>query len=63
MLSPSPQPWRLERGRNHNLITMSLEDVALNESSFVELLGKLIGETRHLQNNPPELVPVEDRGV
>ncbi|XP_078438481.1 peptidase M20/M25/M40 family protein [Wolffia australiana] len=35
----------------------------LDKEAFVALLGKLIGETRHVQNNPPELVPKEDRVV
>jgi hypothetical protein len=25
----------------------------LDENSFIGLLGKLIGESKHLQNNPP----------
>ncbi|KAG9452136.1 hypothetical protein H6P81_005040 [Aristolochia fimbriata] len=33
----------------------------LNRDSFVTLLGKIIGEAKHVQNNPPELVPREDR--
>jgi hypothetical protein len=41
---------------------MSLQDSVLDEAGFVELLGKLCGEAIHLQNNPPALVPVEDRG-
>lgn len=36
-------------------------DFELDEDKFVTLLGKLIGEAKHLQNNPPELVPIEDR--
>lgn len=35
----------------------------LDESSFVSLLGNLIGESKHVQNNPPELIPEEDRIV
>ena len=35
----------------------------LNRESFVSLLGKLIGESKFLQNNPPELIPQEDRVV
>lgn len=34
----------------------------LDEQHFVALLGKLIGEAKHLQNNPPENIPIEDRG-
>ncbi|MQL88898.1 hypothetical protein Taro_021462 [Colocasia esculenta] len=33
----------------------------LDREAFVPLLAKLIGEARHVQNNPPELVPQEDR--
>lgn len=33
----------------------------LDEGQFLQLLEKLIGESKYLQNNPPELVPVEDR--
>uniref|UniRef100_A0A7N0U4F4 Acetylornithine deacetylase n=1 Tax=Kalanchoe fedtschenkoi TaxID=63787 RepID=A0A7N0U4F4_KALFE len=35
----------------------------LNKESFVTLLGKLIGESKYVQNNPPELIPEEDRIV
>ncbi|XP_058189589.1 acetylornithine deacetylase isoform X1 [Rhododendron vialii] len=35
----------------------------LNKDSFVSLLSKLIGESKHVQNNPPELIPEEDRIV
>ncbi|XP_031502054.1 acetylornithine deacetylase [Nymphaea colorata] len=35
----------------------------LDGDSFVALLSKLIGESRYVQNNPPELVPQEDRVV
>ena len=35
----------------------------LNKESFVSLLTKLIGESKYLQNNPPELIPEEDRVV
>jgi hypothetical protein len=41
---------------------MSIEEFELDEIIFVDLLRKLIGEARHLQNNPPEAVPKEDRG-
>lgn len=33
----------------------------LDSDCFVSLLEKLIGETKFLQNKPPELVPEEDR--
>ncbi|KAH0742352.1 hypothetical protein KY290_035395 [Solanum tuberosum] len=35
----------------------------LNEDSFVTLLKKLIGESKYVQNNPPDLIPEEDRNV
>jgi acetylornithine deacetylase len=37
--------------------------VEMDKQAFVSLLGKLIGEAEHLQNNPPELIPEEDRVV
>ncbi|XP_043718380.1 acetylornithine deacetylase-like [Telopea speciosissima] len=33
----------------------------LDKDSFVSLLSKLIRESKHVQNNPPELIPEEDR--
>ncbi|KAG2484765.1 hypothetical protein HYH03_016419 [Edaphochlamys debaryana] len=42
---------------------MPIEGLVLDETRFVDLLGKLIGESRHLQNNPPEFVPCEDRAA
>ncbi|KAL5537659.1 hypothetical protein UlMin_045936 [Ulmus minor] len=35
----------------------------LNRDSFISLLSKLIGESQFVQNNPPELIPEEDRIV
>ncbi|KAL2348269.1 hypothetical protein Fmac_002269 [Flemingia macrophylla] len=35
----------------------------LEKEPFVCLLSKLIGESKHVQNNPPELIPEEDRVV
>ncbi|XP_076927741.1 acetylornithine deacetylase-like isoform X1 [Bidens hawaiensis] len=35
----------------------------LNKESFVSLLPKLIGESKYVQNNPPDLIPEEDRIV
>ncbi|CAH9095124.1 unnamed protein product [Cuscuta europaea] len=35
----------------------------LNKERFVSLLRKLIGESKHVQNNPPELIPEEDKIV
>ncbi|XP_074317751.1 acetylornithine deacetylase-like [Silene latifolia] len=35
----------------------------LNKDSFITLLTKLIGESKYLQNNPPDLIPEEDRVV
>ncbi|KAK8948255.1 hypothetical protein KSP40_PGU011235 [Platanthera guangdongensis] len=34
---------------------------SLDRESFVTLLSKIIGEARHVQNNPPDLIPKEDR--
>ncbi|KAJ8512238.1 hypothetical protein OPV22_002672 [Ensete ventricosum] len=33
----------------------------LDRGSYVTLLAKIIGEARHVQNNPPDLIPKEDR--
>ncbi|XP_038680475.1 acetylornithine deacetylase-like [Tripterygium wilfordii] len=35
----------------------------MDKESFVSLLRNLIGESRYVQNNPPELIPEEDRVV
>uniref|UniRef100_A0A5B6YI52 Acetylornithine deacetylase n=2 Tax=Davidia involucrata TaxID=16924 RepID=A0A5B6YI52_DAVIN len=35
----------------------------LNKDSFVPLLKELIGESKYVQNNPPDLIPEEDRIV
>ncbi|KAM1787399.1 hypothetical protein ACFX11_037796 [Malus domestica] len=35
----------------------------LDKESFISLLSKLIGESKYLQNNPPDLIPQEDRVV
>ena len=35
----------------------------LPRDSYVPLLSKLIGESEHVQNNPPDLIPEEDRVV
>jgi acetylornithine deacetylase len=40
-----------------------LQDLELDGDKYVALLGKLIGEAKFLQNNPPELIPKEDRAV
>eukprot|EP00882_Tetradesmus_deserticola_P002404 GHRQ01002563.1.p1 GENE.GHRQ01002563.1~~GHRQ01002563.1.p1 ORF type:complete len:440 (+),score=207.27 GHRQ01002563.1:231-1550(+) len=40
-----------------------LEKFEFDKERFVTLLGKLVGEAKYLQNNPPELVPVEDRAA
>ncbi|WCJ20637.1 Peptidase M20/M25/M40 family protein [Euphorbia peplus] len=42
-------------------IESSLGD--LNKESYVSLLKKIIGESKYVQNNPPELIPEEDRVV
>ncbi|KAL0890153.1 hypothetical protein Bca101_014136 [Brassica carinata] len=44
--------------------SMMIESLgSLNKDSFVSLLSKLIGESKFVQNNPPELIPQEDRIV
>lgn len=35
----------------------------LKRDSFVPLLSKLIGESKFVQNNPPDLIPEEDRVI
>eukprot|EP00873_Tetraselmis_striata_P037083 jgi/Tetstr1/457347/TSEL_043950.t1 len=40
-----------------------MDAVQWDEAAFLALLDKLIGETKHLQNNPPEQVPTEDRAA
>ncbi len=40
---------------------MALSDFTLNRDRFVALLTNLIGESEHLQDNPPKFVPEEDR--
>ncbi|XP_050376154.1 acetylornithine deacetylase isoform X2 [Argentina anserina] len=35
----------------------------LDKDSFISLLSKLIGEAKFVQNNPPDLIPQEDRVV
>ncbi|KAJ7555592.1 hypothetical protein O6H91_05G046000 [Diphasiastrum complanatum] len=42
---------------------MGVKDLQLQEDSFISLLSKLIGEAKYLQNNPPDLVPKEDRAA
>jgi hypothetical protein len=34
-----------------------MADIQLNESRFLPLLEKLIGESQHVQNDPPTFVP------
>eukprot|EP00731_Ephydatia_muelleri_P025862 Em0017g945a len=38
-------------------------EIELNSDRFVQLLGKLIGEAKYLQNNPPKFIPQEDRAI
>mmetsp|Transcript_7438 Transcript_7438/g.20998 ORF Transcript_7438/g.20998 Transcript_7438/m.20998 type:complete len:452 (+) Transcript_7438:236-1591(+) len=40
-----------------------MEAVQWDEAAFLQLLEKLIGESKHLQNSPPDLVPTEDRAI
>jgi len=35
----------------------------LNEERFLRVLEKVIGESEHVQNNPPKLVPQEDKVI
>lgn len=35
----------------------------MQEDRFLALLGKLIGESESLQDNPPSLVPREDNAI
>lgn len=42
---------------------MALKDFTLNESRYVSLMEKLIGEVEFLQDNPPKFVPQEDRAI
>lgn len=51
--------WSLELGGE--TIVMACSKLSLNKERFVSLLGKLIGESEHLQDNPPKFVPEEDR--
>jgi acetylornithine deacetylase len=40
-----------------------VKGLVLDDDRFVALLRKLIGEAEFVQNNPPDLVPEEDRVV
>lgn len=43
-------------------VTEFLTSVSLNESRFLSLLEKLIGESKYLQNSPAQnLIPIEDK--
>jgi acetylornithine deacetylase len=44
-------------------MSTSIQHYEFDENAFVELLTKLIGESKYVQNSPPELVPEEDRVV
>ena len=41
----------------------SLAESGLDEEEFVGILEKVIGESVHVQNNPPDLVPCEDKVI
>nr|DAD18121.1 TPA_asm: hypothetical protein HUJ06_019584 [Nelumbo nucifera] len=47
------------------MVSSTVKDLLgqLDKDSFVSLLSKLIGEAKYVQNNPPELIPEEDRVV
>ncbi|XP_065914109.1 acetylornithine deacetylase-like [Dysidea avara] len=38
-------------------------ELDFDEARYLKLLTNLIGETEHLQNNPPNFIPEEDRAV
>src|SRR5689334_19589409 len=38
-------------------------NIALNRERFIKILAALVDETPKLQNNPPKLVPEEDRAA
>jgi acetylornithine deacetylase len=38
-----------------------LNSLQMNEERFLALLDKVIGESEFVQNNPPSLIPQEDR--
>lgn len=42
---------------------MAALDLQLNCNRFIDILGKLIGETQYLQNNPFKFIPQEDRAI
>ena len=44
-------------------LNMALSGFSLNKDRYLGLLEKLIGETEFLQDNPPKLVPQEDKSV
>ena len=46
----------------HKAMAEDLATWEMDEERYLALLGKLVGESEHLQNNPPDLVPTEDRG-
>ncbi|RWV92821.1 hypothetical protein GW17_00044767 [Ensete ventricosum] len=59
---------RFRRGIQYLAMASSSSPFALKEvlgeldrGSYVTLLAKIIGEARHVQNNPPDLIPKEDR--
>ena len=43
------------------VLAMEKLNIELNSERFVKILEKLIGETEHLQNNPPKFIPQEDK--
>lgn len=40
-----------------------MDGVEWDEEAYLSLMEKLIGESKFLQNNPPDLIPKEDRGA
>ena len=50
-------------GQAEETAIMAGLQLELNSERYVELLRKLIGETKYLQNNPPRFIPQEDRYI
>ena len=47
-----------------SLLNDSLKDLSLDQDEFLALLTKLIGESKHVQNNPRQgLIPEEERAI
>jgi len=62
LLSPS-LPLHITCFQSNQRMAAILENFELDQERYVALLEKLIGESEFVQNNPPALVPQEDRIV